>query len=91
VSDFKLGDQVLGMVQRGYAEFVTAAANRFALVPKGLDVKDAAALPVVALHRHAAGGRRGERSIGRDRAGDRSGRRRRPVRGLCGDEREGRR
>ena len=49
VSDFKLGDQVLGMVQRGYAEFVTAQASNFAIVPSGLDVADAAAIPAAGL------------------------------------------
>jgi NADPH:quinone reductase-like Zn-dependent oxidoreductase len=43
------GDQVLGLVQRGYAEQVVASADAFAGVPPGLDLHDAAALPLVVL------------------------------------------
>ena len=49
VTQFKVGDKVMGMVQHGYAEFVTAPASGFTAVPPGLDLTDAAAIPVVAL------------------------------------------
>jgi NADPH:quinone reductase-like Zn-dependent oxidoreductase len=49
VSGFKVGDKVMGMVRHGYAEFVTAPAGQFAAIPAGLDVSDAAAIPVAAL------------------------------------------
>ena len=49
VTRFKPGDQVLGFVQRGYAELVTAAQDAFAPVPEGLDLIQAAALPLVVL------------------------------------------
>jgi NADPH:quinone reductase-like Zn-dependent oxidoreductase len=42
-------DKVMGMVQHGYAEFLTAPASGFTAVPSGLDLRDAAAIPVVAL------------------------------------------
>jgi NADPH:quinone reductase-like Zn-dependent oxidoreductase len=46
---FKRGDKVLGFVQHGYAEQVVGAEDEFALIPDGLDVRDAAALPLVCL------------------------------------------
>jgi NADPH:quinone reductase-like Zn-dependent oxidoreductase len=49
VTQFKVGDKVMGLVRHGYAEFVTAPAAGFAPVPTGLDLKDAAAIPVAAL------------------------------------------
>jgi NADPH:quinone reductase-like Zn-dependent oxidoreductase len=49
VRQFKVGDEVMGMVQHGYAEFLTAPASGFTAVPPGLDLRDAAAIPVVAL------------------------------------------
>ena len=49
VTQFKVGDKVMGMVQHGYAEFVTAPAAGFAPVPAGLDLQDAAAVPLAAL------------------------------------------
>src|SRR5258708_948080 len=49
VTQFKVGDKVMGMVRHGYAEFVTAPAAGFAPVPAGLDLRDAAAVPVAAL------------------------------------------
>jgi len=48
-SGFKVGDRVLGFVQHAYAEYVTAPMDAWAIVPPKLDLKDAAALPVVAL------------------------------------------
>jgi len=49
VTQFKVGDRVTGMVHRGYAEFVSAPASGFTVVPPGLDLREAAAIPVVAL------------------------------------------
>jgi NADPH:quinone reductase-like Zn-dependent oxidoreductase len=49
VTQFKVGDKVMGMVQHGYAEFLTAPAAGFTAVAAGLDSRDAAAIPVVAL------------------------------------------
>jgi len=46
---FKVGDRVLGLVRQAYAEYVTAPLDVWALLPAKLDLKDAAALPVVAL------------------------------------------
>jgi NADPH:quinone reductase-like Zn-dependent oxidoreductase len=46
---FNRGDKVLGFVQRGYAEQVVGAEEEFALIPEGLDLRDAAALPVVCI------------------------------------------
>jgi NADPH:quinone reductase-like Zn-dependent oxidoreductase len=49
VTALRTGDRVLGLVQRGYAEQVVARADAFAHVPPGLDLRDAAALPLVLL------------------------------------------
>jgi NADPH:quinone reductase-like Zn-dependent oxidoreductase len=49
VTEFKVGDQVLGKAQRGYAEFVSAPAGQFARVPAGLDLRDAAVIPTAGL------------------------------------------
>jgi NADPH:quinone reductase-like Zn-dependent oxidoreductase len=49
VTGFKVGDRVMGMVNHGYAEQVTAPAANFALVPAGLELRDAAAIPVAGL------------------------------------------
>jgi NADPH:quinone reductase-like Zn-dependent oxidoreductase len=49
VTGFRVGDKVFGLVNHGYAELVTAPAANFAMVPSGLDPRDAAALPVVSL------------------------------------------
>jgi NADPH:quinone reductase-like Zn-dependent oxidoreductase len=49
VTALKVGDKVLGLVQRGYAEQVVARADAFARLPPGLDLRDAAALPLVLL------------------------------------------
>ena len=43
VRQFKVGDKVMGMVQHGYAEFLSAPASGFTVVPPGLDLRDAAA------------------------------------------------
>ena len=49
VTTFRPRDKVLGIAQRTYAEEVVAPADAFARVPEGLDVQDAAALPLVTL------------------------------------------
>jgi len=49
VTGFKRGDKVLGLTQHAYAEQVLAKADAVAQVPAGLDVRDAAALPLVTL------------------------------------------
>lgn len=49
VGTLKRGDEVLGLVRRGYAERVVASADAFARVPPGLGLRDAAALPLVVL------------------------------------------
>jgi NADPH:quinone reductase-like Zn-dependent oxidoreductase len=43
------GEKVIGFVEHGYAEHVVAAEDAFAPVPEGLDLHDAAALPLVSL------------------------------------------
>jgi len=49
VTQFKLDERVLGFVKRGYAEFVTAPTEAWALVPKGMSLEDAAVIPLAAL------------------------------------------
>jgi len=49
VTHFKVGDPVLGFVKRGYAEFVTAPAEAWAALPKGINLEDAAVIPLAAL------------------------------------------
>ncbi|MCE9672571.1 NADP-dependent oxidoreductase [Myxococcus stipitatus] len=49
VKRFKVGDQVMGLVNGGYAERVVAPAEAWAPVPASLDTRDAAALPLVSL------------------------------------------
>jgi NADPH:quinone reductase-like Zn-dependent oxidoreductase len=49
VSRFTVGMRVLGLVDRGYAELVVAAQDAWAEVPTGLDLIEAAALPLVGL------------------------------------------
>jgi NADPH:quinone reductase-like Zn-dependent oxidoreductase len=49
VTGFKAGDKVLGLVHHGYAEYVVEAQEGFAQVPDGLDLRAAAALPLVVL------------------------------------------
>lgn len=48
VDTFQLGDKVLGVVNRGYAEYVVAPARDLARLPPSLSLEDAAALPLVA-------------------------------------------
>ena len=47
VDDFSIGDQVFAMVDNTYAELCVAKADVLAKVPKGLDLVQAAALPLV--------------------------------------------
>jgi NADPH:quinone reductase-like Zn-dependent oxidoreductase len=49
VSEFNIGDRVMGVVRGGYAELVTAPAGAWAHVPEGMDLIDAGALPLVLL------------------------------------------
>jgi NADPH:quinone reductase-like Zn-dependent oxidoreductase len=48
-SGFKVGDRVLGLGRHSHAEYVTAPTEVWAVVPPELDLKDAAALPLVGL------------------------------------------
>lgn len=57
--DFKVGDEVFGMVNfpghgRAYAEYVAAPANQLALKPKNISFEDAAASTLVALTAYQA-------------------------------------
>ena len=47
VQDFSVGDQVFGMADNTYAELCAVKAAALAKVPKGLDLIQAAALPLV--------------------------------------------
>src|ERR1700677_1122899 len=47
VEDFSVGDQVFAMADNTYAELCVVAASVLAKVPKGLDLIQAAALPLV--------------------------------------------
>lgn len=49
ITALSVGDRVLGLVWRGYAEQVVARADAFARLPPGLDLQSAAALPLVVL------------------------------------------
>jgi NADPH:quinone reductase-like Zn-dependent oxidoreductase len=49
VSNPKVGDQVMGLVNRSYAEYLTAKADVLALLPEGLNNEQAGALPLVTL------------------------------------------
>jgi NADPH:quinone reductase-like Zn-dependent oxidoreductase len=49
VDGFAVGDRVLGLVWRGYAERVAAPVDAWAKLPAGLDVVDAGALPLILL------------------------------------------
>src|SRR5271165_5267795 len=49
VEDFSVGDQVFAMADNTYAEFCVAKAAVLAKVPKGLDLIQAAALPLVTV------------------------------------------
>ena len=47
VTNIKPGQRVMGLVNRSYAELLTAASDVLTLIPEGLDEKQAAALPLV--------------------------------------------
>ncbi|HWW22676.1 MAG TPA: NADP-dependent oxidoreductase [Edaphobacter sp.] len=49
VSGFAAGDKVMGVADKADAEMVVAKANALMLVPEGLDLVKAAALPVVTM------------------------------------------
>lgn len=49
VSELQQGQKVMGIVNRSYAEYLTAKASTLTLVPEGLDIEQAGALPVVVL------------------------------------------
>jgi NADPH:quinone reductase-like Zn-dependent oxidoreductase len=49
VTEFAIGDRVLGRVMGGYAELVVAPVDAWAPVPAKLDLADAGALPLVLL------------------------------------------
>jgi NADPH:quinone reductase-like Zn-dependent oxidoreductase len=49
VTAFQQGDRVMGLVNQGYAEQVVAPIDAWALVPAGMDLAEAAALPLVLL------------------------------------------
>jgi NADPH:quinone reductase-like Zn-dependent oxidoreductase len=49
VTSLAVGDRVLGFALSTFAERVVAAENAWAKVPRGLELADAAALPMVAL------------------------------------------
>jgi len=49
VSGIAPGDRMLGLVQHAYAERVVAPAEAWAHIPQGLDLREAAALPLVVL------------------------------------------
>jgi len=46
---FQVGDKVLGLVNKAYAEYVVDKEDAWAPLPVGLDLVDAAALPLVVL------------------------------------------
>jgi len=49
VASVRVGEKVLGLVNRGYAEYVVDQEAVWAAVPAGMDLVDAAALPLVTL------------------------------------------
>jgi NADPH:quinone reductase-like Zn-dependent oxidoreductase len=49
VSAFQVGDQVMGLVNNGYAELVVAPVESWAKLPLGLEPTDAGALPLALL------------------------------------------
>ncbi|MGC1784779.1 MAG: NADP-dependent oxidoreductase [Acidobacteriaceae bacterium] len=46
-SGFKTGDRVMGLVNQAYAEFLVAKSETLTRVPDGMELEDAAALPLV--------------------------------------------
>jgi len=49
VTEFRIGDRVMGLVQHAYAEFVVASVDSFALLPPEIETDQAGALPLVGL------------------------------------------
>lgn len=49
VQGVKAGDKVIGLVNRSYAEYLTAKADTLAPVPDGLNLEEAGVLPLVTL------------------------------------------
>jgi len=49
VSNFKPGQKVMGMVSQTYAEYLIAKADALTVIPDGLDITIAGALPLVTL------------------------------------------
>lgn len=49
VTQFEVGNRVMGLVMGGYATFVVAACDAWALVPAQMDLVDAASLPLALL------------------------------------------
>lgn len=47
VTNFKPGQRVMGLVNRSYAELLTAGSDVLTLIPDGLDDKQAGSLPLV--------------------------------------------
>src|SRR5689334_21978543 len=52
VDTFSIGDQVFGMAHKTYAEFCAAKAANLGKVPDGLNLEDAASLPLVTTTGH---------------------------------------
>src|SRR5665213_614696 len=48
-SGFKLGERVMGLVNRAYAEFLVTKPETLTRIPQSLDTEEAAALPLVVL------------------------------------------
>lgn len=49
VTEFRVGDRVMGLVEHGYAELVVASVDGFAKLPPEIDLARAGALPLVGL------------------------------------------
>lgn len=49
VSEFEVGDRVMGLVEHGYAELVVASADGFAKIPEEMATARAGVLPLVGL------------------------------------------
>jgi len=49
VTEFQVGDRVMGLVLHGYAEVVVASVESFTKLPPELDLAEAGALPLVGL------------------------------------------
>jgi len=68
VTQFEVGDPVMGLVQHGYAELVVAAVESFTKLRRDMDLERAGALPLVGLTgtqlvQEAVGVRAGERLL----------------------------